>query len=311
MAAHPQEGSDVGAGLGRRGPSAERQDRPNERRRESRPRRALDRAGARGPGRDRPGGCGPRTDAPAHRADARDAGLEGVQPSRLALRDQVGWLSRAGRGQRRPDAHPDPQSPRRRDVLPTAALTALVDRGARGDRRRRGRGARRCRPTRLPAAPDAARRSRGARARVHGVRPALPRRPLPAERPARGPQAPAQERAAGAFPGPVRVARRRRRGGVLRSGASPGPRRRDRQAAAVPLRAGPPVECLAQAQDPPRAGARRRRLDAGGRERARPRRARGRCLRRRQTAVRGQGRRGVHGEQPQDVAREDDAVDRR
>ena len=43
-----------GRGLGRRGPPAERQDRPHQRRRQGRPRRDLERRGARRRGRDRP-----------------------------------------------------------------------------------------------------------------------------------------------------------------------------------------------------------------------------------------------------------------
>ena len=55
---------------------------------------------------------------------------------------------------------------------------------------------------------------------------------------------------------------------------------------------------LAQDQDPARAGARGRRLDAGRRQRPRPRRAGGRRLRGRQAAVQRQGRVGVHRRDP-------------
>ena len=47
MAAHPQAGPESPGRLGRRGPPAERQDRPHERRRQGRPRRPLERPGAR------------------------------------------------------------------------------------------------------------------------------------------------------------------------------------------------------------------------------------------------------------------------
>ena len=57
-----------------------------------------------------------------------------------------------------------------------------------------------------------------------------------------------------------------------------------------PLRAGPAQQRMAEAQDPARAGARGRRLDAGRGQRARPRGAGGRRLRGRQAAVRRQGR---------------------
>ena len=59
-----KRGPDRGHGLGRRGPPAERQDRPDQRRRQGRPRRALDRPGAGRGRRDRP-------DRRRRRADAR------------------------------------------------------------------------------------------------------------------------------------------------------------------------------------------------------------------------------------------------
>ena len=111
---------------------------------------------------------------------------------------------------------------RRRDLLPAAPDAAVVDRCQRGDRRWRGRRARRRRPARLRAAPDERLGEKGvAGPRLPGVRPALPRRPVAAGRPARGPQAPAQERAQGAPAGPLRGPRRRRGPGVLRGGARP------------------------------------------------------------------------------------------
>ena len=189
----------------------------------------------------------------------------------------------------------DAQPQGRRDLLPAAADAADLDRGPRGDRRRRGRRARR----RTAGPTSASSRTRlgdkaGAGPRLPGVRPALPRRSVAARRPARGPQAPAPERAPASTRGSAsrptsrargsRSTRRRRAQGLegiiaklRRSRYEPGRR----------------VERLAQDQDPARAGARRRRLDAGGGERARPRGARRRRLRGRQAAVRGQGRLGV------------------
>ena len=102
-----------------------------------------------------------------------------------------------------------------------------------------------------------------ARARLPGLRPALPRRALAARRRARGPQAPAQERAPAA---PARPLRRARRGGgrdVPRGRGRAGSRGHRRQAPPLALRAGPPVDGLAEDQDPSGAGAGRRRLDAG------------------------------------------------
>ena len=130
--------------------------------------------------------------------------------------------------------------------------------------------------------------------RLPGVRPALPRWSVAARRPARGPQAPPPERAQGPPARPVRVARRGRGARVLRRGAGAGARGRHRQAPPITLRAGQAHERLAQAQDPARAGARRRRLDAGGGERPRPRGARRRRLRGREAAVQRQGRLRVH-----------------
>ena len=84
--------------------------------------------------------------------------LEAVQRPGLAVRDQVGRLSRPGRRRRRQGPALDPQPQGRRDLLPAAAHAADLDRGPRGDRRRRGRRPRRRRAARLLAAPGAARR---------------------------------------------------------------------------------------------------------------------------------------------------------
>ena len=100
VAAHRQARSDLGQGLGRRGPPAERQDRPHQRRRQGRPRRPLDRRGAGRRRRDRPDRRRPAP-MPHDRADARDPATKAVQRPGLAVRDQVGRLSRPGRRRRR------------------------------------------------------------------------------------------------------------------------------------------------------------------------------------------------------------------
>ena len=99
------------------------------------------------------------------------------------------------------------------------------------------------------------------------------------------------------------ASRRRQRAGLpcRRQGARP---RGDRgQAADLALRARPTVECMAQDQDPARAGARRRRLDARRRECPRPRRARDRCLRGRGASLFRQGGFRLRRRDPQAAAR--------
>ena len=68
--------------LGRRRPPAKRQDRPDQRRRQGRSRRAVERRGARGRGRDRPDRGRRGQDAPLHRTDAGHARLEGCSATR-------------------------------------------------------------------------------------------------------------------------------------------------------------------------------------------------------------------------------------
>ena len=302
VAAHPQGRCGRGQGLGRRGPPAERQDRPHQRRRQGRPRRDLERPGTSGQSRDRPDRRRPGTHAPERRPDAGDARLEAVLRPGLAVRDQVGRLSRPGRRRERQGPHLDPQPQGRRDLLPASALAAILDRRPAGHRRRRGRRHRRRRPPRLLAPPDQARPAGCRGARLPAVRPALSRRPVAARRPARGSQTPAQERHPRPPAGPLRVARRGRGPRVLRGRQGPRSRGDGRQAPSQPLRARPPLERLAQVQDPARAGAGHRRLDAGGGERPRPRCAGGRLLRGRQAAVRRQGRGRVHRRRPQGAA---------
>ena len=114
------------------------------------------------------------------------------------------------------------RGPRRRDVLPGPARRRRA--GSRPSRRsstaRSSRSTRTARPTsacsrRRSAASVPGGRAASAparsRARLPGVRPPLPRRPLAPRRPARGPQAAAPERAPRDGRGPLRVARRGRR----------------------------------------------------------------------------------------------------
>ena len=302
MAPHRQAGAGIPGRLGRGRPPAERQDRPHERRRQGRSRRRLERPGARRRSRDRPRRRRRGAHAPAHRTDARDARIEALQRPRLALRDQVGRLPRAGGRRRRQGPDLDAQPQRCRDLLPEAPEPTVVDRCPPGHRRWRGRGARRAGPSGLHAPPDQARRPDRDGPRLPGLRPALPRRSVAPRCPARGSQAPPAERAQGASARPVRRPRRGRRRGLLRGREGERDRRRRRQAPTIPLRARKADECLAQAQDPAGAGARGRWLDARGGECARPRGARGRGLRGRQAAVQRQGRVRVHRRDPQGPA---------
>ena len=244
VAAHPQEGRDLAARLGRRGPPAERQDRPDQRRGQGRPRRPLDQPGAGRDRRDRPRRRRGRADARPHRADARDPRLEAVQRPGLAVRDQVGRLPRPGG--RRPTARsasgPATSTTPRPTSRACSARRRWID-AQRGDRRRRGRRARRRRAARLLAS---SRRELGEKARdgarLPGVRPALPRRALAARRAARGPQAPAQERAASDHPR-VRFAAHVDGEGMAFLEAAQASRARGhhRQAPPLALRAGPAV----------------------------------------------------------------------
>ena len=311
VAAHPQARTRRPARLGRRGPPAERQDRPDERRRQGRPRRPVERRGAGRPGRDRPDRRGRGADAVHDRADAGHPRLDAVRRPGLAVRDQVGRLPRPGRRRRRggPDLDPQPQG--RRDVFPAAAVAGQLDRRPAGDRRRRGRGHRRGRATGFLAAPDEARPAGRGRPRLPALRPAVSRWAAPAQRQARGSQAAPAERAPGP---PTRALRRPRRGrgqGLLRGRPAERAGRHHRQAPAQPLRAGPALERVAQAQGPARAGAGHRRLDAGRGQRPRSRRAGRGLLRRRQAALRGQGRVRVHRRHAQGPAREAAAAGRR
>ena len=181
---------------------------------------------------------------------------EAVPRRGLAVRGQVGRLPRRGRRPRRQGracsrataTTPRPTSrgcSRRRpgstrgEAIVDGEVVALDEDG----------------PARLQPAPGADQRGRTGRrcARLPGVRPALPRRPLAARRPARGPQAAAPERA----PGRTRASATRPTStaeGVAFFEAAEGAAARGdrRQAPALALRAGPALAGLAEDQDPAR-----------------------------------------------------------
>ena len=189
---------------------------------------------------------------------------QAVQRPGLAVRDQVGRLPGPGGRRRRRGPALDAQPPRRRDVLPAAPDAAA----AGSTPERRSSTARSSRSTRTGGPTSACSRSalggKGAPGpRLPGVRPAVPRRAVAARRPARGPQAAAQERAPAAPAGPLRGPHRRRGRGVprgRRGAAARGHRRQARRSRYEPGRAS---TRLAEDQDPAGAGARGRRLDAG------------------------------------------------
>ena len=195
---------------------------------------------------------------------------QAVQRPRVAVRDQVGRLPRPGGRRRRRGPDLDAQPQRRRDVLPAAPATTDLDRRPAGDRRRRGRRPRRGRPPGLRPAPGAPRRQGRARARLPGVRPALPRRAVAARR-RRSRTASACSRAcSGRIRASASPPTSRADGETFHEAAGrAGARGHRRQAPPLALRAGPPIDGLAEDQDPPGAGARRRRLD--DRRRATPR----------------------------------------
>ena len=258
-------------------------------------------------------GRGRGADAALHRTDAGDARLEAVQRPGLAVRDQVGRVSRPGRRRWREGQDLDPRPQGRRDLLPAAAVAGLVDRCQAGDRRWRGRGPRRGRPAGLLAAPDQARpdgasAASSTRRSTCSISTAGSLLDVPLEDRKRLLQSVLKEPPAG----PLRGARRGRGRGVLRGGAGQSARGHHRQAAPEPVRAGAALQGLAEAQGPARAGAGDRRLDARRGQRARPRCAGRRLLRGRQAAVRRQGRVGVHRRDAQGAAGEAQAAgDRR
>ena len=276
---------------------AERQDRPDERRGQGRPRRALDQPGAGGRGRDRPVG-GREPAMPAGFIEPMLATLvrSAVRRSGLAVRDQVGRLPGPGGRGRRQGADLHAQRQRRGDVLPAPARAAgPLARRRGGDRRRRGRRARRRRSAGLLAAPGPdQRRSVPATARQRTGRSRARRRLDASTRRSSTRSSTCSTSTAG------RCSRSRSRSasgcsgrsssdgssvrfaahvvgegdGVLSGGRRAGPGRHRRQASSVAVRARPADLGLAQAQAPAGAGARRRRLDAGGGQRPGARRGR-------------------------------------
>ena len=238
--------------------------------------------GAGGDGRDRPVGGDASTDAALHPADGGDPCRPRLPRRGLAVRGQVGRLpGRGGRARRRRQAL-HPQRQRRRDLLPEAPHAGDLDRRARGDRRRRGGGARRGRPAGLRPPPGGiSGGDRRPEARLPGLRPPPSRRPVAAQRPARGAQAAPSHRAASRRP--------RGCGSRTTSSARAWPSWRPRKAQGLEgiiakhrrstLRARPARRDVAQDQDPAGAGARRRRLDARRGRREGARRGRRRRLR--------------------------------
>ena len=102
VAADPQARRRGDARLGRRGPPAERQDRPDQRRGQGQPRRALDQPGARGQRRDRPAGRRARRRCPHDdRADAGDARDQGVRRRRTGCTRSNGTASASRRSSTR------------------------------------------------------------------------------------------------------------------------------------------------------------------------------------------------------------------
>ena len=218
VAAHPQADEHAVTGWDAEDHPQSVKTGPDERRGQGEPRRHLDQPGAGGRRRDRPR----RREA---RADARRRSSRCSRPSPSKPFDDDDWLFEIKWDGFRVQAVVDDGKTRilTRNLNDAATyFPRLLGTPSRwiearaGDRRWRGRRPRRRRPARLQPPPDEARRQGGDRPRVPGLRPALPRRSIAARRPARGPQAPAPERAQGPSPGPLRVARRRGGEGVLR-----------------------------------------------------------------------------------------------
>ena len=215
-------------------------------------------------------------DAAVHRADAGDP----RRPSRSATRTGCSRSSGTATASR-------PSSTTARSGLWTRNLKdaetyfprlltppTWIDARA-GDRRRRGRRPRRGRPPGLLPPPDASSARQGVGGLVYqAVRPALPRRPARCStsrsRIASACSGACSGRTRGSATRPTSTARARRSSRRPRRSGLEGIIAKLRRS---PLRAGPAHERLAEDQDPARAGARGRRLDAGRGERPRPRRA--------------------------------------
>ena len=228
----------------------------------------------------------------------------------VAVRDQVGRLP--GPGGRRATARSGSGRATSTTPRPTSrgSCATELDRRPAGDRRRRGRGPRRGRPPGLQPAPGAPRRAKGSPGLVFQAFDLLyldGRSLLDVALEDRKRLLKSVLR-----PHPrVRFAAHVEADGETfhRGRGGPGPRGHRRQAPPLALRAGPPVDGLAEDQDPSGAGAGRRRLDAGDGQRQGPRRAGRRRLRGRRAAVRRQGRLRVHRRDPQGAPRAARAAD--
>ena len=254
-----------------------RASRPAGRTTRSRPNRDahLDQRGAGGDGRDRPRRRGRRADAAATSSRC----WRRSRPSRSATRTGCSRSSGTAIASRRSSAtarcrlwtrngnDAETYFPR---LLSAAdwidAREAIVDGEVVALDERRAARTSRCSRSGSAQRPDGG--AAGA-ARLPGLRPAVPRRPLAARRPARGAQAAAPERPAAdtprvqlrhatSTPRAWRSSRRRRRRG---SRAIVAKHRRSR------YEPGRRTSGVAEDQDPARAGAGRRRLDAGRGER--------------------------------------------
>ena len=243
----------------------------------------------------------PTNETGLHPADARDARRRAVRRSRLAVRGQVGRLPGRGRRRRRDASGCGPAGEQdaaryfgpfldpptwigARQAVVDGEVIALDDRGR----------------ARLRAAPGAD-QGRGA---WPPSRTRSSTRSSTCSTSTAGRSSTSRSRsAAGSWrrscaPDPrVRLSEHieARRDRVLRGGPDARPRGDHGQGPPLAVRARQAHRPLAEGQDPPRAGARRRRLGDGHRHGGRPRRAPRRRLRGRRAALRRQGRRRVHG----------------
>ena len=304
MAAHQEARRVLRSRLGRRGPPAERQDRPDQRRRQGRPRRPVERPGAGGRGRDRPDRRGHGADAAVHRADAGHARIEAVQRPGLAVRDQVGRVPRAGRRQRAGRSRPGPAASRTPRPISRGCCRRL--RGSTPSRRS-------SMARSWPSTRTAARISRSSRrssARRGSVASSISRSTCSISMAGSLLDVPLEDRkrllqsVLKAHPR-VRFASHIVGDGeaFFEAAGANQPGGHDRQAPTEPVRAGQAIQGLAEVEGPARAGAGHRRLDAGRGQRPGSRRAGGGLLRGRQAEVRRQGRVGLHRRGPQGAAR--------
>ena len=219
---------DAVAGLGRRGPPAERQDRPHERRGQGRPRRDLDQPGAGGRRRDRPRRGRRRSRCPTViEPMARDARRR--RPS--ATPTGCSRSSGTAIGSRRSSATARSSSGRGTARTPRRTSRSSCRRRPGSTPRRRSSTARSSRSTRTAgptsAAPGADQRARvgasggspTAAARLPGLRPAPPRRPSLLDVPLEDRKQLLRSVLRETDARPLRGARRRRGRGVPRGGA--------------------------------------------------------------------------------------------